>query len=193
MFYLTTHSTHFIYGYIASDIKRGNLLPPLHGLIFPSSSKGAFIHTIPVLIVHTTAYIYIYILVMQHGWNGSSLMCQSKNTLHHEWMLYHRTSYNWRRKEGNVLFNNERSTFYGYHSLSDSLIHLLIQMTGYKHTITLCGYHSLSDILIHPLILMTGYKHTITLCGYHSLPDTQTAWIPSLTTGCLRVLHLIPC
>ena len=43
MFYLTTHSTHFIYGYMASDIimvkdhsdsERGNLLPP-HGLLFP--------------------------------------------------------------------------------------------------------------------------------------------------------------
>ena len=42
MFYLTTHSTHFIYGYMASDIimvknhsdrERGNPLPP-HWLIF---------------------------------------------------------------------------------------------------------------------------------------------------------------
>ena len=40
MFYLTTHSTHFIYGYIASDImvkdhsdsERGNQLPS-HGLL----------------------------------------------------------------------------------------------------------------------------------------------------------------
>ena len=31
MFYLTTHSTHFIYGYMAPD--RGNPLPP-HGLLF---------------------------------------------------------------------------------------------------------------------------------------------------------------
>ena len=51
MFYLTTHSTHFIYGYMASDIimvkdhsdsERGNLLPP-HRLLFPISSKGSFI------------------------------------------------------------------------------------------------------------------------------------------------------
>ena len=42
MFYLTTHSTHFIYGYMASDImvkyhaysERGNPLPP-QGLLFP--------------------------------------------------------------------------------------------------------------------------------------------------------------
>ena len=53
MFYLTTHSTHFIYGYMASDIvkdnsdsKRGKPLQP-HGLLFPISSKGSFICTIP--------------------------------------------------------------------------------------------------------------------------------------------------
>ena len=53
MFYLTTHSTHFIYGYMVghmvkdhSDSERGNLLPP-HGLLFPINSKGSFICTIP--------------------------------------------------------------------------------------------------------------------------------------------------
>ena len=56
MFYLTTHSTHFIYGYyMASDIimvkdhsdsENGNPLPP-HGLLFPISCKGSFICTIP--------------------------------------------------------------------------------------------------------------------------------------------------
>ena len=55
MFYLMMHSTHFIYGYMASDIimvkdcsdsERGNPLPP-HGLHFPISSKGSFICTIP--------------------------------------------------------------------------------------------------------------------------------------------------
>ena len=53
VFYLTTYSTHFIYGYMASDMvkdhsdsERGNLLPP-HGLLFPISSKGSFICTIP--------------------------------------------------------------------------------------------------------------------------------------------------
>ena len=46
MFYLTTHSTHFIYGYIASDMvkdhsdsEKGNPLPP-HRLLFPINSKG---------------------------------------------------------------------------------------------------------------------------------------------------------
>ena len=54
MFFLTTHSTHFIYGYMASDIwlrdhsdsEKGNPLPP-HRLLFPISSKGSFIFTIP--------------------------------------------------------------------------------------------------------------------------------------------------
>ena len=53
-FYLMTHSTHFILclhgvGYVVkdhSDSERGNLLPP-HGLLFPISNKGSFIHTIP--------------------------------------------------------------------------------------------------------------------------------------------------
>ena len=51
MFYLTTPSTHFIYGYMASDIwlrtilisEKVNPLPP-HGLLFPISSKGFYMH-----------------------------------------------------------------------------------------------------------------------------------------------------
>ena len=75
MFYLTTHSTHFIYGYMErkkgnvlfndtlntfylrlygfghmvkdhSDSERGNPLPP-HRLLFLISSKVSFICTIP--------------------------------------------------------------------------------------------------------------------------------------------------
>ena len=49
MFYLMTHSTHFIYSYMVrdhSDSERGNPLPP-HRLLFPISSKGSFICTIP--------------------------------------------------------------------------------------------------------------------------------------------------
>ena len=45
MFYLTTHSTHFIHGYMLkdhSDRREENLLPP-HRLLFPISSKGSFI------------------------------------------------------------------------------------------------------------------------------------------------------
>ena len=64
MFYLTTHSTHFILllygiGYIVkdhSDNERGNLLLP-HGLLFPISSKDSFICTIPDRIAHTTAFV----------------------------------------------------------------------------------------------------------------------------------------
>ena len=44
--YLTTQSTHFIYGYMTSDhsdSKRGNPLPPLHGLLFAFSRKGSII------------------------------------------------------------------------------------------------------------------------------------------------------
>ena len=47
MFYLMTHSTHFIYGYMASDImvkdhsdsEKGNPLPP-HRLLFPINRFG---------------------------------------------------------------------------------------------------------------------------------------------------------
>ena len=55
MFYLTTHSTHFIYGYMASDIimvkdhsdsEKGNPLPP-HRLLLSINSKGSFICIIP--------------------------------------------------------------------------------------------------------------------------------------------------
>ena len=59
MFYLTTHSTNFIYGYMASDnsdSERGNSLPP-HGLLFPIRSKESFICTIPHMIAHTTAFV----------------------------------------------------------------------------------------------------------------------------------------
>ena len=61
MFYLTMHLTHFIYGYMVSDMVKDhsdseswNLLP--HGLFFPISSKDSFIWTIPDRIAHTTAF-----------------------------------------------------------------------------------------------------------------------------------------
>ena len=49
MFYLTTHSTHFIYGYMVkdhSDSEKGNPLLP-HRLLLSINSKGSFICTIP--------------------------------------------------------------------------------------------------------------------------------------------------
>ena len=50
MFYLTMHSTHFIYSYMVSDMvkdhsARVNPLPQ-HRLLFPNSSKGSSICTI---------------------------------------------------------------------------------------------------------------------------------------------------
>ena len=56
MFYLTTHSTHFIYSYMASDMvkdhsdsERGNPLPP-HGLLFslyaPSHRQDSTYHSL---------------------------------------------------------------------------------------------------------------------------------------------------
>ena len=48
MFYLTTHSTHFSYGYMVkdySDSEKGNPLPP-HRLLFQINSKGYLICTI---------------------------------------------------------------------------------------------------------------------------------------------------
>ena len=49
MVYLTTHSTHFIYGYMVkdhSDSEKGNPLPP-HRLLSSINSKGSFICSIP--------------------------------------------------------------------------------------------------------------------------------------------------
>ena len=64
MFYLTTHSTHFILrlygvGHMVkdhSDSVRGNPLPP-HGLLFPISSKGSYMHHPTDRIAHTTAFV----------------------------------------------------------------------------------------------------------------------------------------
>ena len=64
MFYLTMHSTHFIYGYMASDMvkdhsdsEKGNPLPP-HRLLFPINSKGLFYTHHPTdRIAHTTAFV----------------------------------------------------------------------------------------------------------------------------------------
>ena len=63
MIYLTTHTTHFdslLYGgHIVKDHsdEKGNLLLPLHGLIFLFSSKEYFTCTIPDRITHTMAFV----------------------------------------------------------------------------------------------------------------------------------------
>ena len=64
MFYLMTHSTHFIlqlYGVRHmvkdhSDSEKGNPVPQ-HRLLFTINSKGSFICTIPDRIAHTTAFV----------------------------------------------------------------------------------------------------------------------------------------
>ena len=63
MFYLTTHSTHFIYGYMASDIwLRTNLILKKETrcrhkrLLFPINSKGSFICTILDSTYHGLCY-----------------------------------------------------------------------------------------------------------------------------------------
>ena len=62
IFYLTMHSTHFIYGYMAWDImvkghstsQRGKPQPQLHGLLFPISSKGSFYTNVLTTELHLT-------------------------------------------------------------------------------------------------------------------------------------------
>ena len=64
IFYLTTHSTHFIYGHMAKDqsvSEGGNPLPP-HELLIPISSTGSFICTIPRPLLHQSWIT---------GWNRS--------------------------------------------------------------------------------------------------------------------------
>ena len=75
MIYLTTHSTHFIHAYMASDMvmdhsdsKRGNPLPP-HRLLFSISSKGSFICTTP----HTGYHIPWPLL--HQSWSTGMYVC----------------------------------------------------------------------------------------------------------------------
>ena len=63
MFHLTTHSTLYLRLYGVrhmvkdhSDSEKENTLLP-HRLLFPISSKGSFICTIPQRIAHTTAFV----------------------------------------------------------------------------------------------------------------------------------------
>ena len=78
MFYLTTHSTHFIYGYMASDIwfkdhsdsEKGNPLPP-HRLLLSINKQGFFYMHYPTdRITHTTAFVTP---VVEHGARNSSM------------------------------------------------------------------------------------------------------------------------
>ena len=51
----------WLYGYMVtedqSDSEKENLMPSLHRLLFPISSKGSFICTIPDRTVHTMAFV----------------------------------------------------------------------------------------------------------------------------------------
>ena len=65
MFYLTTHSTHFIYGYIASNIWQRTTQ------IVREETRcrhmGSFICTIPDRIAHTTAFVTPVVYRNPHG------------------------------------------------------------------------------------------------------------------------------
>ena len=58
MFSLMMHSTHFIYGYMASHIAREETRCKPHALLFPISSKGSFICITPTYrIAHTITFV----------------------------------------------------------------------------------------------------------------------------------------
>ena len=117
MFYLTTHSTHFIYCYKEgnvlfndalntfylrlygvrhmvkdhSDSEKGNPLPP-HGLLSLISSKGSFyMHHPTDRIIHTTAFVTP---VVEHWLEREiaqwvhPMKDRSDDPSHHERMLY---------------------------------------------------------------------------------------------------------
>ena len=89
-FYLTTHSTHYVYGYMAikdhSDSQRKNPL-----LLFSINNKGSFICTIP-----QTGY-HISPPLLHQSWstgrnekwrNGSTMTDRSGDPSHHERTIY---------------------------------------------------------------------------------------------------------
>ena len=78
---LTTHTTHFIYGYMASDIimvkdhsdgERRNSLPP-HELLLPISSKGSFICRIAHITVFVTPVVEHWLEGVIRGRRGFKL------------------------------------------------------------------------------------------------------------------------
>ena len=86
MFYLMMHSTHFIYGYLASDhsdSERGMLLEQ-HGLLL-INREDSCICTIPQTGLHQ-----LWRTAWNEKWlNGSTMRDWSDDPSHHEWMLYH--------------------------------------------------------------------------------------------------------
>ena len=63
-----------------TEIMSGNLLPPLHGLLFPISSNSRY-HGIDI---SCGALAWI-----RNSCNGLPGVGQSDDPLHHDWMLYH--------------------------------------------------------------------------------------------------------
>ena len=129
MFYLTMHSTHFylrLYGvrHIVKDhfdSEKRNLLLP-HGLLFPISSKGSFICTIPQTGLHIPQPL------LHQSWSTGWMRNSSVGSPHEgsiwrpiaPWanaltMELHLAP-SWcraygKRNKGNVLFNNTLNTF----------------------------------------------------------------------------------
>ena len=124
MFYLTTHSTHFlnlrlyVVGYMVkdhSDSERGNPLLP-HGLLFPINSKGSFICTIPQTGLH------IPWPLLHQSWQEREIAQwvhpmkdQSDEPSHHEQMLHHgATSHYWQMMKEGMFYLMMHSTHFIY-------------------------------------------------------------------------------
>ena len=134
MLYLTTHSTHFIYGYMASNIvkdhsdsEKGN---PPHILLFPINSKGSFICTIPqICTYHGLCYTNYGALA---GTRNSSMGPPHEGSIQRliaPWVNAN--------KEGNVLFNDALNTLFTVicHIHPNTYTQTIIEHT-HTHTIT---------------------------------------------------------
>ena len=137
MFYLMTHSTHFIYGYMMSDnmVKdhsdsvRGNPLLP-HGLLFSINSKGSFICTITDRMTYTTAFVTP---VVEHWLEREisqwvhSMKDRPDDPSHHERTLLPRSYISLRPQTYNILLC--------WGVVKHSFIHLFIH--SFKHNTAL--------------------------------------------------------
>ena len=74
------------------DSKRGNPLPPFHGLLFLISSKGSFIFTVPQTGEHIPSFCYTSHGALDGSRNSSTMRDQFDNPLHQECMVYHRAT-----------------------------------------------------------------------------------------------------
>ena len=107
MFYLT-HSTHFIYGYMP------------HRLLFPISSKGSFICTIPTdRITHTTAFVTPVMETLDGTRNSSmgppTMKDRSDDPSHHEQMLLPR------EREREMFYLTTHSTHFIYSYMASDI------------------------------------------------------------------------